>query len=89
MFIIIIIINRLILYIYSEQYNERLYFVANGEWSIWNDWKLCEVNCIREDTTEGKQKRWRTCRGSKCSGDDMEERSCSKPEICKGVKTSL
>ncbi|CAG2240111.1 PLG [Mytilus edulis] len=59
---------------------------TNGEWSIWNDWKFCEVNCIREDTTEGKQKRWRTCRGSKCSGDDMEERSCSEPEICKGMR---
>ncbi|CAG2247568.1 unnamed protein product [Mytilus edulis] len=53
---------------------------ANGEWSIWNDWKFCEVNCIREDTTEGKQKRWRTCRGSKCSGMRPRKLSCKCPK---------
>ncbi|VDI79840.1 Hypothetical predicted protein [Mytilus galloprovincialis] len=59
---------------------------TNGEWGIWNDWKYCEVNCVREDTTEGKQWRWRTCNGSECSGDDMEERACSEPDICKGMR---
>ncbi|CAG2194251.1 unnamed protein product [Mytilus edulis] len=60
--------------------------IANGEWGMWNDWKFCEVNCVREDTTNGTQRRWRTCNGSKCSGKDMEERACSEPEICKGMR---
>ncbi|CAC5422728.1 unnamed protein product [Mytilus coruscus] len=59
---------------------------ANGEWNMWNDWKFCEVNCVREDTTEGKQRRWRTCKGSKCSGNYMEERSCLEQDICKGMR---
>ncbi|CAC5369824.1 unnamed protein product [Mytilus coruscus] len=59
---------------------------ANGEWSMWDDWKFCEVNCIRGDTTNGTQRRWRTCNGSKCSGKDMEERKCSKAGICKGMR---
>ena len=49
------------------------------------DWKFCEVNCVQEDTTEGTQQRWRTCNGSNCSGEDMEERSCLRPGICKGM----
>ncbi|XP_071140118.1 uncharacterized protein [Mytilus edulis] len=59
---------------------------ANEEWGIWNDWKFCEVNCAREDTTNGTQRRWRTCNGLECSGKDMEERACSEPEICKGMR---
>ncbi|OPL33942.1 hypothetical protein AM593_07202, partial [Mytilus galloprovincialis] len=59
---------------------------ANGKWSLWNDWKFCEVNCIREDTTDGTQRRWRTCEGTQCSGGDMEERSCSELGICKGMR---
>ncbi|CAC5416397.1 unnamed protein product [Mytilus coruscus] len=53
---------------------------------MWNDWKFCEVNCVREDTTNGTQRRWRTCNGLECSGDDMEERACSEPEICKRMR---
>ncbi|CAC5359281.1 unnamed protein product [Mytilus coruscus] len=56
---------------------------TNGEWS---SWKFCEVNCVREDTTEGIQRRWRQCNGEKCSGTDIEERPCSKPGICKGMR---
>ncbi|XP_076081348.1 uncharacterized protein LOC143052243 [Mytilus galloprovincialis] len=59
---------------------------ANGKWSLWNEWKFCEVNCVREDTTEGKQRRWRTCEDTQCSGIDMEEQSCSEPGICKGMR---
>ncbi|VDI30968.1 Hypothetical predicted protein [Mytilus galloprovincialis] len=58
----------------------------NGEWSRWNDWTFCEVNCVREDTTNGTQSRLRTCNGSKCSGKNVEERACSEPEICKGMR---
>ncbi|CAC5359278.1 unnamed protein product [Mytilus coruscus] len=60
--------------------------IANGEWSMWNDWKFCEVNCVQEDTTNGTQRRWRTCNSSTCSGKDMEERQCSKAGICKGMR---
>ncbi|CAG2257112.1 unnamed protein product [Mytilus edulis] len=59
---------------------------ANGEWSRWNEWTFCEVNCVREDTTNGTQSRWRTCNGTTCSGKDVEERACSEPEICKGMR---
>ncbi|CAG2203285.1 unnamed protein product [Mytilus edulis] len=59
---------------------------ANKEWGMWNDWTFCEVNCIQEDTEDGKQRRWRTCNGLKCSGKEMEERACSEPEICKGMR---
>ncbi|CAG2252442.1 unnamed protein product [Mytilus edulis] len=56
---------------------------ANGEWGMWNDWKFCEVNCVREDTTEGIQRRWRTCNSSICSGNDMEEKSAQNREYAK------
>ncbi|CAC5369820.1 unnamed protein product [Mytilus coruscus] len=62
------------------------YINTNGEWSMWEDWKFCEVNCVREDTTDGKQRRWRKCTGSKCSGNYMEERPCSELGICKGMR---
>ncbi|VDI29944.1 Hypothetical predicted protein [Mytilus galloprovincialis] len=59
---------------------------AIGEWGMWDDWKFCEVNCVREDTEDGKQRRMRICNISSCSGGDMEERSCLRPGICKGMR---
>ncbi|CAC5404400.1 unnamed protein product [Mytilus coruscus] len=53
---------------------------VGGEWSMWNDWKFCEVNCVREDTTKGSQRRRRTCDGSKCSGMRPRKRSCKWPK---------
>ncbi|XP_076081351.1 uncharacterized protein LOC143052247 [Mytilus galloprovincialis] len=58
----------------------------NGKWSLWNTWTFCEVNCVREDTTNGTQRRWRTCNGLKCHGDDLEEEPCYNPGICKGMR---
>ncbi|XP_071140319.1 uncharacterized protein [Mytilus edulis] len=57
-----------------------------GEWSSWNTWTFCEVNCVREDTTNGIQRRRRKCNHSKCLGVDIEEKPCYNPGICKGMR---
>ncbi|CAG2240110.1 unnamed protein product [Mytilus edulis] len=59
---------------------------TNGEMGMWNDWKFCEVHCVREDTIEGTQRRWITCNGSECSGMRPRKLLCKCPKRLINIK---